>query len=67
MKISQEQIKNMLPGQVLIAKCESASEWESAKRIAYKMKAAGRDDGNSYIVKQNAADMTVSIETTNVK
>lgn len=56
----------MLPGQVLIAKCVGAGEWDSAKRIAHKVKKEyQRKDGNSYIVSQNINELTVTVETTN--
>lgn len=66
MRITQEQIRSMLPGQVLIAKCVGAGEWDSAKRIAHKVKKEyQRKDGNSYIVSQNINELTVTVETTN--
>lgn len=67
MRITQEQIKLMLPGQVLIAKCISAAEWDSAKRIAHKVKKDFvRADGNTYAVSQNAKELTVQVETSNI-
>ena len=66
MRISQEQIKSMLPGQILTAKCVDAAEWESAKRIAHKVrKEHHRKDGNAYIITQSVGELTVSVETTN--
>lgn len=57
----------MLPGQVLIAKCVDAAEWDSAKRIAQKVKKEhSREDGNAYVVCQSAKELTVTIETTNI-
>lgn len=57
----------MLPGQVLTAKCVDASEWESAKRIAHKVKKEHqREDGNVYIVTQSVGGLTVSVETSNI-
>lgn len=67
MRITQEQIKAMLPGQVLTVKCADASEWESSKRIAQKVKKGHqRGDGNSYIVSQNVRELTVTVETTDM-
>lgn len=66
MRITQEQIRSMLPGQTLIAKCVGAGEWDSAKRIAHKVKKEyQREDGNTYIVSQNINELTVTVETTN--
>lgn len=67
MRITQSQIKSMLPGQVLTAKCVNAAEWESAKRIAHMVKSGHqREDGNSYMVSQSVSELTVSVETTNI-
>lgn len=66
MRITQNQIRAMLPGQVLTAKCVDAAEWESAKRIAQIVKKGyQREDGNAYIVSQSVSELTVSVETTN--
>lgn len=66
MRLRKEQIENMLPGQVLTAKCVSAAEWESAKRIAQRVKKEHqREDGEGYIVSQDVKSQTVSVETTN--
>ncbi len=56
----------MLPGQILTAKCVDAAEWDSAKRIAHKVKKEHRrDDGEAYVVTQSVGELTVSVETTN--
>lgn len=66
MRLTKLQIEAMLPGQVLIAKCVNAAEWESAKRIAQRVKKEYlREDGESYIVTQDVKAQTVSVETTN--
>lgn len=66
MRVTQEQLKSMLPGQILIAKCVDAAEWDSAKRIAQRVKKEFiREDGNYYIVSQSAPALTVTVETTN--
>lgn len=67
MRVTQEQLKSMLPGQILIAKCVNAAEWDSAKRIAQKVKKEFvREDDNYYIVSQSAPALTVTVETTNI-
>lgn len=56
----------MLPGQILTAKCVDAAEWDSAKRIAHKVKKEHRrDDSEAYVVTQSVGELTVSVETTN--
>lgn len=57
----------MLPGQTLIAKCVDAAEWDSAKRIAQKVKKEhSREDGSTYVVYQSAKDLSVTIEVVNI-
>lgn len=66
MRITQRQIEGLLPGQALTARCESASEWESAKRIAQRVKARGaREDGEQYVVSQSSQELTVTVAVTN--
>lgn len=68
MRVTQEQLRSMLPGQVLVAKCVDAAEWDSAKRIAQKVKKEHqREDGAVYNVTQNVKSLTVTVETTNAQ
>lgn len=67
MRVTQEQLKSMLPGQILIAKCVDAAEWDSAKRIAQRVKKDyQREDGNVYNVSQDVNALTITVETTNI-
>lgn len=66
MRLSKRQLEDMLPGQTLTARCVDAAEWESAKRIAQRVKKeCARPDGENYMVSQDARALTVSVETTN--
>lgn len=66
MRITKAQIEKLLPGQELTAKCVNAAEWESAKRIAQRVrKECVRDDGESYIVSQDVNAQTVTVKVTN--
>lgn len=66
MRLNKEQIEKMLPGQILTAKCVSAAEWESAKRIAHRVKREfQRPDGAAYFVSQDVNALSVSVETSN--
>ena len=66
MRLTKEQLEKMLPGQVLTAKCVGTGEWESAKRIAQRVKSEyKRKDGETYTVSQNVNALTVTIETSN--
>ena len=66
MRLTKDQLEKMLPGQVLTAKCVNASDWESAKRTAHKVKSeCKRTDGQTYMVSQNVNALTVTVETTN--
>lgn len=68
MRITKKQIEAMLPGQVIIAKCVDAAEWDSAKRVShFARKYITRDDGNTYKISQNIRELTVSVELSNNK
>lgn len=62
MKVTQEHIKNLIPGQTLIMKCDTTGEWDSTKRVAQKVKKNHvREDGYVYRVRQNINEMTVTV------
>lgn len=62
MKVTQEHIKNLIPGQTLMMKCDDAPEWESTKRVAQKVKKGHiREDGYVYRVTQNVRELTVAV------
>lgn len=65
MRISQGQLRLLLPGQTLIAQCEDTSEWLSAIRTAHKVKKNHqRTDGKMYVVTSDSKNLTVTVELT---
>ncbi len=67
MRITREQIRALLPGQKLVAKCIDTAEWLSANRIAqYAKKDCPREDGEAYLVSSDSKENTVTVEVTNI-
>ena len=67
MKLTQNQVKALSIGQTLVVKCDTAAQWESAKRIAHKVKQCyQREDGYAYVVNQSVADLSVTISLAKV-
>lgn len=61
MKLATKQIRTMLSGQTLKVTCDTASEWESAIRLAYREKKKLSAQGSELSVSKSSKDLSVTI------
>lgn len=59
MKLATKQIRTMLSGQTLKVTCDTASEWESAIRLAYREKK--KLSAQELSVSKSSKDLSVTI------
>lgn len=61
MKLATKQIRSMLSGQTLKVTCNTASEWESAIRLAYRERRKLSAQGTELSVSKSSKDLSVTI------
>lgn len=64
MKLTQQTVKALLPGQTMVIQCDDVCEYESVARVAYFARTNLKIPKENLKISQQARQLTVTIQRT---